>query len=122
MQGLQVIVPRREEDATTRYAQTSIKIYGLNRRTLVEERTRIANAIEVDAKGVAFQLSYASELEPAALAHFMPILDNTVNAFIGKKDNHPQYAGMIEYLIGRELENFLDQLQNLRERCNPVSI
>lgn len=122
MQGLQVIVPRRQEDATTRYAQTSIKIYGLNRRALVEERTRIATAIEVDAKGVASQLSFASELEPVALARFMPILENTLNAFVGKKENHPQYVGMIEYLVGRELENFLEQLQNLRERCNSDSV
>lgn len=118
MQELQVIVPRHEADATTRYAQTSIEIYGLNRRHLVEERTRIAQAIEADAKALASQLSFASELEPATLASFMPILENIVSTFVGKKENHPQYVGMIEHLVDRELGRMLEQLQALRDRCN----
>jgi len=118
MQGLQVIVPREEAAATTAYARTSIQTYGLNRRPLVEERTRVAQAIEADAKLLASHLSYASELEPVALASFMPILGSTVSAFIGKKDNHLQFAGMIEHIVNRELEKMLDQLQALRDRCN----
>ncbi len=120
MQDLQVIVPRHEADVTTRYAQTSIQIYGLNRRSLVEERTRIAQAIEADAKRLAAQLSFASEQGPAVLAAFMPVLDSTVSAFVGKKENHPQYAGMIEHLVDRELAKMLDQLQALKDRCNAI--
>ncbi|MCC8484984.1 hypothetical protein VDF13_14865 [Xanthomonas campestris pv. raphani] len=120
MQGLQVIVPRDEAAATTPYARTSIQTYGLNRRPLVEERTRIAQAIEADAKVLASHLSFASELEPVTLAGFMPILESTVSAFVGKKENHPQYVGMIEYLVDRELEKMLDQLQALRDRCNAL--
>lgn len=119
MKDLQVIVPLNEADATTRYARTSIQIYGLNRRPLVEERIRITLAIETEAQALASKLSFASELEPANLKKFMPILESAVNEFVKKKENHPQYEGMIEYLIDREMEKILDQLQIIKERCNP---
>lgn len=120
MEGLQVIAPRDEAAATTPYARTSIQIYGLNRRLLVEERTRIAQVIEADAKLLASHLSFASELDQATLTGFMPILEGTVSAFVGKKENHPQYVGMIEYLVDRELGKMLDQLQTLRDRCSAL--
>lgn len=119
MEDLQVIVPLNEADATTPYARTSIQIYGLNRRPLVEERIRITLAIEAEAQALASNLSFASELEPANLTKFMPILESAVNEFVKKKENHPQYEGMIKYLIDREMEKILDQLQIIKERCNP---
>lgn len=118
MEGLQVIVPRHETNTTTHCARISIRTYGLNRRPLVEERTRIALAIETDAKALAEKFSYASELDPANLAKFMPILESAVNKFVKKKENHPQYEGMIEYLVDKEMEKILDQLQALKERYN----
>lgn len=107
MEGLKVVVPLHEADTTTRYAQTSIQVYGLNRRPLVEDRTRIAQTIEADAKALTSQLGYASELDTAALAKFIPILENAVNAFVGKKENNPQFAGMVEFLVDRELKKCL---------------
>lgn len=120
MLNLQIIVPRHEADASTPYAQTSIQVYGLNRRPLVEERTRIAQSIEADAKALASKLSFASELEPATLTSFMPILEGAVTAFVGKKEKQPQYVGMIEYLVDRELDKLLGQLQIIRDRFNSL--
>ncbi|MFJ5390019.1 hypothetical protein ACIPUF_04150 [Pectobacterium sp. CHL-2024] len=113
-----VIVPLHESGATVPYAQTSIQIYGLNRRPLVESRTEVARSIEVAAQLLATQLSFAIELELPILANYMPIIENYVREFIGKKENPPQFAGMIEYLVDKELERMLEQLKILRERYN----
>lgn len=116
MQGLQVIIPLHKNDATTIYAETSIKIYGLNRRKLTEDRTRIALAIEVDANQLHKHMNYACTLEQVQLDAYMPILQDEIDNFIHKKDNHPQYAGMIEHLIVKKLEAIYVKLEEIKAK------
>lgn len=111
-----VIVPRYESGVTVPYARESIQIYGLNRRPLVESRTEVAMAIEVEAQRLASLLSLSIQLEPPALAILMPTIEDDVRAFVRKKEKPPQFAGMIEYLVDRELEKMVAQLQILREQ------
>lgn len=116
MQGLQVIIPLHENDITTPHAETSIKIYGLNRRKLAEDRTRIALAIEVDANQLYNHMNYACTLEQTQLDAYMPILQDTIDNFIRKKDNHPQYAGMIEHLIAKKLKDIHRKLEEIKAK------
>ncbi|MFJ5437440.1 hypothetical protein ACIPT2_06100 [Pectobacterium brasiliense] len=116
-----VIVPLHQSDAIIPYARTSIQIYGLNRRPLVESRTEAAMAIEVAAQLLASQLSRAIESDPVSLPVLMPTIEDYVREFTRKKENPPQFAGMIGYLVDRELGKMFDQLKILRERYNNLT-
>ncbi|MDU7340110.1 hypothetical protein [Enterobacter sp.] len=116
-----VIVPLHQSGVTIPYARTSIQIYGLNRRPLVESRTEVARSIEVAAQLLTSQLSRAIECDPALLHVSMPTIEEYVRDFVSKKENPSQFAGMVEYLVDRELSKMFDQLQILRERYNNLT-
>lgn len=102
-----VIVPLHQSGVTIPYAQKSIQIYGLNRRPLVESRTEVATAIEIAAQLLTSQLSRAIESDPSLLPVLIPTIEEYVRDFVSKKENPSQFAGMVEYLVDRELGNML---------------
>lgn len=116
-----IIVPLHQSGVTIPYARTSIQIYGLNRRPLVESRTEVAMAIEAAAQLLASQLSRAIECDPVLLPVLIPTIEEYVSEFVSKKKNPPQFAGMVEYLVDRKLGEMFVQLQILRERCNNLT-
>ncbi|MDQ9127454.1 hypothetical protein RDT67_13555 [Serratia fonticola] len=116
-----VIVPLHQSGVTIPYARTSIQVYGLNRWPLVESRTAAALEIEVAAQLLASQLSRAIESDPALLPVLMPTIEDYVREFVRKKENPAQFAGMIEYLVDRELGKMFNQLQILKERYNNLT-
>lgn len=117
VEGVQVIVPLEADGATTPYAAESIRVYGLNRRQLVEARTGTAQAIEVEAGIIADDIRYAAGLDRAMLAAFMPRLEARVLAFKGRVSPDTQYAGMVEYLVNFEMNLLIESLERLREKC-----
>ncbi|WP_159095431.1 hypothetical protein [Stenotrophomonas sp. YAU14A_MKIMI4_1] len=118
MYGVMVLVPNQERSENSAYAEASIRIYGLNRRKLVEARTGIALAIRSDALAIANEAAFAATLSQSALREYMPLLEARVNAFVAKKENDPEYAGMVEYLVNAELQGIAANLGELRSKLS----
>lgn len=118
---LQVIVPLEEDGETTKYAAESIRVYGLNRRGLVEARTEAALAIEADARAIAADILYATELEGEQLAKFMPRLTERVGRFNSLMKGDPQYLGMIEHLVKKSIDEITADLETLKAKFPVVS-
>lgn len=118
VEGMLVIVPLEEDAVTTPYAVESIRVYGLNRRPLVEERTGIAESIEVDARALTADIGYAVKLDNASLAAFLPRLEDRFAAFRNRVAPDTPYAGMVEFLVSTKMKSILLELEQLRERCS----
>lgn len=115
--NLHFIVPKHNDNTTKLHAETSIKIYGLNRRSLVEERTFIANSIKVSANRLARLLSFASTLSNTHLLECIDIIDEEMERFVKEKEINLPFSGMRKYLINKELESMLSQLQTIKDKC-----
>lgn len=116
MCDVMVLVPNQEHSENVACAEASIRIYGLNRRKLVEARTGIALAIRSDALAIAKEAAFAATLSQDALREYIPLLEGRVNNFVAKKKNDPEYAGMVEHLVNAELQGIVAHLEDLRAK------
>lgn len=112
---LSVAIPSIHDNQEDPYGAASIRILGLNRQGLVEERTDLLLRIKYEYLRLMERINFATGLKEKELKSFLPLLQTDFNTFLAYADaDRPYSACALAYINTAKVE-LIQYLQALKK-------
>lgn len=114
-QSLSIAVPRVHHGQKDLYGKSSIAIYGLNRRGLVEERTLVMLALRTQHASILDLIDMATMASGALLDRLLIRIEKEFMLFLAHRDDDKPYSRCARSFIDAQSASLLAGLHGLRQ-------
>ncbi len=113
-ESVSIVFPNRDSGQADLQGETSINVYGLNRRGLVEERTLILRDLKVQFIRIKGLVSLAAASTSEQLPNLLKIIESDVGNFFSKGNVDQKYSACAQAYIEQSKPEIIRHVREIK--------